>query len=539
MVNLGELNPLQRVTLRFAVTGLLFYGLAILEGMMMHSVQANVLPLDAEHFFAVMNAHPIVGIFGYSFMLVMGAFYFLVPTVLKKRLHSQRLAEANWKVLAVGVTTVWVSSFAFRYAALYTNYWPLPVSLGKPLGLAVYSVGMITVMVGVLIFCYNLFATVFRNRRNDKPLSALVISSFGLDGFINLYDRMRGRPERIPSPEVPLPVVAIFRGTIDTVLDALVLGGVCLLFLVYAAYQSQGLALPTGWFNALIYKNIYWWGLDLIADGLVLIYVAGSWYLLTMVITGRQIYMHNFARAALFVELVVSWFVWSHHLLSDQLQPVWMRIFSGEIITAFELVTSGIAVFCTLATLWQARPLKLTIPILFLLGGILGFGLGVPAGILQADLGMNRLLHNTQWVIGAHAHMQILVGLSCTLFAALYAIFPMVTKKEVKSAFLSKVHFGCQVVGGIGMSVSMGFAGLNGMLRRTLYAGDATFLKETLFAVFFGTILSAGYLAMMYNLVSSIGIPSLISLFVKSPRYSPTPPRRLEDRPVATLSSSL
>lgn len=90
---------------------------------------------------------------------------------------------------------------------------------------------------------------------------------------------------------------------------------------------------------------------------------------------------------------------------------------------------------------------------------------------------MNRILHNTQWVIGAHAHMQILVGLSCTLFAALYAIFPMVTHKEVKSKFLTNLHFWCQMVGGIGMSVSMGFAGLAGMLRRTLYLEDSIYLR--------------------------------------------------------------
>jgi len=35
----------------------------------------------------------------------------------------------------------------------------------------------------------------------------------------------------------------------------------------------------------------------------------------------------------------------------------------------------------------------------FLLGGLLGFALAVPAGILQADIGLNRILHNTQWIV--------------------------------------------------------------------------------------------------------------------------------------------
>lgn len=514
---MNELNPLQKVTLRFVVIALLFYGLSIIEGMMMRAMEANIPLLHPEHFFAILNAHPIVGIFGYSFMLVMGAFYFLVPTFTNKNLYSIPLAELNWILMTVGVGLTWLSSFIFRYAALYTNYWPLPVVVSTPIALLVFSSGIITIMIGILIFCFNLFATVFHRTKGDKPLSSLVISSFGLDGFANLFNRWRGKPERKKEPDVPLPIVAIFRGTIDTVLDAVVLGSVAIIFVIYAVARLKGIDLSTHWFDALLYKNIYWWGLDLIADGLVLIYVAGSWYLLAMVITGRQIFMQNFARAALFIELIVSWFVWSHHLLSDQVQPVWMRVFSGEMITAFELVTSGIAVFCTLATLWQARPLKMTVPLKFLLGGIVGFGLGVPAGILQADLGMNRILHNTQWVIGAHAHMQILVGLSCTLFAALYAIFPMVTKSEVKSEFLSNVHFWCQVIGGIGMSVAMGFAGLNGMLRRTLYFGDVTFLNEMYVAAFFGLIIAIGYLAMMYNLINSIGIRPLISLFLHLP----------------------
>lgn len=524
MVSLRELDPLQKVTLRFAVVALLFYGLSAIEGMMMRTTLAEVPLLEPDHFYAVLNAHPIVGIFGYSFMLVMGAFYFLVPTLLKKDLYSVRLAEWNWQLMTAGVLTTWLSSFALKYSALYTNYWPLPVTGSRPVSLLVYAAGMITIMAAILIFCYNLFATVFRRRTGDKPLSALLASSFGLDGFVNLYNKMRGRQEKSDDPDVPLPIVAIFRGTIDTVLDALVLGGICLIFVVYAVYGLRGVTLPTTWFDALLYKNIYWWGLDLIADGLVLIYVAGSWYLMAMLITGRQIYMQNVARAALFVELVVSWFVWSHHLLSDQTQPGWMKVLSGEMVTAFELVTSGIAVFCTLATLWRARPLQMTVPLRFLLGGIVGFGLGVPAGIIQADLGMNRILHNTQWVIGAHAHMQILVGLSCTLFAALYSIFPLATKRDVRSALLSNVHFWCQMIGGIGMSVAMGFAGLDGMLRRTLYIGDPTYLNEMYLAAFFGAVLVVGYLAMMYNLITSIGVRPLISLFVKLPEKEPESP---------------
>lgn len=304
----------------------------------------------------------------------------------------------------------------------------------------------------------------------------------------------------------------------DTVLDAVVLGGIALIFIFHAVTALMGADLSAGWFDALLYKNIYWWGLDLIADGLVLIYVAGTWYLLATLLTGQKLFAQNVARAALLVELVVSWNVWGHHLLSDQSQPFFMKLISGELVTAFELVTMGIAVFVTLMTLWRARPLKITPPIKFLLGGILGFSLGVPAGIIQADIGMNRILHNTQWVIGAHAHMQILVGLGMTIFAALYALFPMLTNNlELKSSRLTNFHFWSHLIGSVGMSVAMGFAGMSGMLRRTLYPGDDTFQTEMIAAAAFGSLIVLSYLALMYNIISTIGIRGLVEIFLRLP----------------------
>ncbi len=118
-----------------------------------------------------------------------------------------------------------------------------------------------------------------------------------------------------------LPVAAIARGTVDTALNAGVILFTGVLILVYMVSALFGVSLKRSAVDALLYKNWFWWGLDLVADGLVLIFVAGTWYLLATLITGKKLFMENIARAALLVELVVSWTVWSHHLLSDQAQP--------------------------------------------------------------------------------------------------------------------------------------------------------------------------------------------------------------------------
>jgi len=287
------------------------------------------------------------------------------------------------------------------------------------------------------------------------------------------------------------------------------------LILVYMVAAIFGHSLEKTAIDALLYKNWFWWGLDLVADGLVLIFVAGTWYLLATLITGKKLFMQNIARAALLLELVVSWTVWSHHLMSDQAQPGFLKIVSGEMVTAFELFTQGLAFFITLATLWSARPLKMTPPLKFLLGGLTGFALAVPAGIMQADLGLNRILHNTQWIVGPHVHVAILVGLTMTLYSAIYLLFPILTNGgKLYSEKLANLHFWGHLLGGIGMGAFMGMAGLKGMLRRTIYF-EGEFNIYMILAGICGAMLLISFLIFFYNIVMSVGIKGVLGIFSK------------------------
>jgi cytochrome c oxidase subunit 1 len=166
-----------------------------------------------------------------------------------------------------------------------------------------------------------------------------------------------------------------------------------------------------------------------------------------------------------------------------------------------------------LVTLWQARPLEMTNPLKFLLGGLLGFALAVPAGIMQADVGLNRILHNTQWVIGPHVHVAVLIGLTMTLYAAVYYLLPILTNgAKLYSQRLANIHFWCHLVGGIGMGAFMGMAGLQGMLRRTIYT-NGEFTPYMVLAALSGLLLLLGFLAFFYNIVMSLGLKGLIGIF--------------------------
>jgi len=507
-----SLTQMQKITLRFVVVGLIYYGFAVVEGMIMRIYQVQAIEaIGTDQYFAILTAHPLVGIFGSTYLIVFGAFLFLVPFLMKKPIWSIKLANLTFILITAGTFIFWAAGFITHYSPLYTLYWPLPADFSQfsPLGGAIFIVGIAVVMVGTVFFVINIFKTITYTPEGweKQPGRKLLASALGVHGAENLFRKKK--KEHL----VSLPVAAVARGTVDVALNAGIILFTGVLILVYMVAHLMGFDLKETAVDALLYKNWFWWGLDLIADGLVLIFVAGTWYLLAMMITGKKLFMGNIARAALLVELVVSWTVWSHHLLSDQAQPAILKIVSGELVTAFELITQGLAFFIVLATLWSARPLKMTNPLKFLLGGLLGFALAVPAGIMQADIGLNRILHNTQWIVGPHVHVAVLVGLAMTLYSAIYLLFPILTNgAKLWSQKLANFHFWAHLVGGIGMGAFMGMAGLKGMLRRTLYFNDE-FSLYMILAALCGSLLLLSFLAFFFNIAMSVGLKGVLGIF--------------------------
>ena len=327
------LTPMQKLVLRFVVVGLVYYAFALIEGMVMRIYQIEPIPFIKTHqFFAIMTAHPLVGIFGSTYSIVFGAFLFLVPYLMKKPLWSFKLANWTFYLTAIGTFVFWLAGFISHYAPLYTLYWPLPADFTQfsALGGTFFILGIALVMLGAVFFVINIFKTIAYTPKgwDRQPAGALLGSALGWPGFKNLFKKKK--EEHL----VPLPVAAVARGSVDMALNSGIILFTGVLILVYMVGSLLGHDLRRTAIDALLYKNWFWWGLDLIADGLVLIFVAGTWYLLAMMITGKKLFMQNIARAALLVELVVSWTVWSHHLLSDQGQPAILKVISGEMVTA-------------------------------------------------------------------------------------------------------------------------------------------------------------------------------------------------------------
>ncbi|MCS7282493.1 MAG: cbb3-type cytochrome c oxidase subunit I, partial [Anaerolineae bacterium] len=245
------------------------------------------------------------------------------------------------------------------------------------------------------------------------------------------------------------------------------------------------------------------------------------WYLLIPLLVGRRLYGESVVRTVIMVDLLVSLGVWSHHLLGDQVQPFWMRLLSGQIITWGEFFTMGLTIFASLMTIWKARPVKMTPPLLFILGSIFGFIVGGAAGLIQANVGLNLVLHNTQWVIMTHAHTMLLTGLSTLLFAVIYALVPMLTGKEIRSRALTLAHFWLWMAGSVLMTYTMGMAGSQGMLRRMLYPQPNPYQPFLEVAWVGGILMALGFLAFLVNILATLGWESIRGLVAEWRRPAP------------------
>ncbi|MBA3075434.1 MAG: hypothetical protein FP831_17680, partial [Anaerolineae bacterium] len=146
---MAKLGWIEKWTLRFTVVALLFMLLSGLEGMLMRSQQYdinslhgmetllnNIRPVGSDIstenlYYAMLTAHPIVGIYGFVYMAIFGAFYFLVPYLVKKPVKHPKLVVANFWLQIIGVMVCWAAGFFGLFNALYTLYWPLPVAFDR------------------------------------------------------------------------------------------------------------------------------------------------------------------------------------------------------------------------------------------------------------------------------------------------------------------------------------------------------------------------------------------------------------------------
>lgn len=426
----------------------------------------GIIP-DPNTFHRIMTTHGTNMLFLWLLPFASGMGNYLIPIMVRyKDMAWPKLNAVAFWMNPMGMALVWLGM------ADFTWYATPPYSILRAPGPAaeMWIFGIKILGIASILGAINFIVTILKMKHPDLPMM-----------------------------KTPLFVWATLLTSI-MILVAIPTFAAALIMLFTDRLGVSGFFNPAMGGDPIAYQHLFWFTFHPEVY-IFAIPAIGMVYELIPKFSRKPIFSYQSGVTAFVVLAIVGFSSWAHHMYATGMNFTEKTVFMIGTLAA--VPASAMHVFNWLATMWGGR-IKFATPMSFVVGGVVLFFYAGAGGVVNAQMPLDFLTHDSYWVVG-HFHLFVMGLITFAFLGFLHYMFPLITGRMYNEK-AGMVTFWLLFVGVSMIFLTQHVLGLYGQPRRVFdYIAVEPLIILNQISTVGAWITAAGSALLIGNLIHSAG----------------------------------